>query len=98
MNKPTCNAIIEKNKKEIYKIAVLRLDGDFYESTKTVLDSLYDSVSVGGYVVIDDFGFPGCRIDSEDPAAKTPTKTVFNNDPRGVALSGGQAGNSQGSG
>jgi len=37
-------------------IAVLRLDGDYYESTRDALASLYDRVSPGGYVIIDDYG------------------------------------------
>jgi len=40
----------------IQKIAVLRLDGDYYESTRDALDSLYDDVSPGGYVIVDDYG------------------------------------------
>ena len=44
-------------------IAILRLDGDNYESTKVCLEHLYDNVVAGGYVIIDDFGSkPGCRI------------------------------------
>lgn len=46
----------------IGKIAILRLDGDWYESTKVCLDTLYDSVIDGGYIIIDDFGhWEGCR-------------------------------------
>jgi hypothetical protein len=37
-------------------IAVLRLDGDYYESTRDALTTLYDKVSAGGYIVIDDYG------------------------------------------
>ncbi len=39
---------------EIGPIAVLRLDGDWYESTKVCLDNLYDLVVPGGFVIIDD--------------------------------------------
>jgi Macrocin-O-methyltransferase (TylF) len=46
----------------IERLAVLRLDGDMYESTMDALASLYDKVSVGGFVIVDDFGaVPGCR-------------------------------------
>lgn len=40
----------------IERIAVLRLDADYYQSTLDVLNSLYDRVSPGGYVIIDDYG------------------------------------------
>jgi hypothetical protein len=38
------------------KISVLRLDTDWYESTKFELDNFYDRVSVGGVIIIDDYG------------------------------------------
>lgn len=37
-------------------LAVLRLDGDFYESTMDALRALEPRVSPGGYVIIDDYG------------------------------------------
>jgi len=40
----------------IEQLAVLRLDGDYYESTMVTLESLYPKVAVGGYVIIDDWG------------------------------------------
>lgn len=43
-------------------IAVLRLDGDWYASTKVCLDYLYDLVQPGGFVIIDDYGaYEGCK-------------------------------------
>lgn len=46
----------------IKKLAILRLDGDMYESTKDALVALYDKVSVHGYVIIDDYhAVEGCR-------------------------------------
>lgn len=46
----------------IETLAVLRLDGDLYESTMDALTSLYPKVSVGGYVIVDDYGaVKGCR-------------------------------------
>jgi O-methyltransferase len=36
-------------------IAVLRLDGDLYESTIQALDALYPRLSPGGYCIIDDY-------------------------------------------
>ena len=44
------------------QIAVLRLDTDWYESTKHELATFYDSVSPGGIVIIDDYGhWEGCK-------------------------------------
>lgn len=46
----------------IKSLAVLRLDGDLYESTMDVLNPLYDKVSRGGFVIVDDyFAFPPCK-------------------------------------
>ena len=43
-------------------VALLRLDGDWYASTRTCLAHLYAQVVPGGVVVIDDYGhWPGCR-------------------------------------
>lgn len=45
----------------IEKIAVARLDGDMYSSTMDSLRSLYPKVSIGGYIIIDDFAaVPSC--------------------------------------
>jgi hypothetical protein len=41
----------------IEKLAVLRIDGDMYESTMDALTSLYPKLSPGGYVVLDDVVF-----------------------------------------
>ena len=41
---------------KIDSIAVLRLDGDWYESTRCCLDNLYDLVSENGYIIVDDYG------------------------------------------
>lgn len=40
----------------IKKLSIMRLDGDFYESTMDGLTNLYDKLSVGGYAIIDDYG------------------------------------------
>ncbi len=40
----------------IEQIAVLRLDGDLYESTMDSLKALYPKLSKGGYLLIDDYG------------------------------------------
>jgi SAM-dependent methyltransferase len=46
----------------IGKLAVMRLDGDMYESTMDALVHLYPKLSKGGYVIVDDYGcFANCR-------------------------------------
>ena len=53
---------LPKDSPEIREIAILRLDGDWYASTKICLEHLYDKVVKGGFVIIDDYGyFEGCR-------------------------------------
>jgi hypothetical protein len=37
-------------------LSLMRLDGDFYESTRDSLRHLYDKLSIGGFVIIDDYG------------------------------------------
>jgi len=44
------------------RISVLHADGDYYESTLLTLQALYDRVSDGGLIILDDFGsFDGAR-------------------------------------
>lgn len=51
----------------IERLAVLRVDGDLYESTMDALKNLYPKLSVGGYVIVDDVGsLPPCRKAVED--------------------------------
>jgi len=47
---------IQENIDNIGEISVLRLDGDWYESTKICLEKLYDKVIDGGIILIDDYG------------------------------------------
>lgn len=39
------------------KICVLRLDTDWYESTKLEFETLYPRLSIGGVILIDDYGY-----------------------------------------
>ena len=51
----------------IKQLAVLRLDGDMYSSTMDALQSLYHRLSLGGYVIIDDYGaIPNCKQAVDD--------------------------------
>ena len=43
-------------------LALLRIDADLYESTRDALTAMYDRVSPGGFVIVDDYGcIPACR-------------------------------------
>eukprot|EP01105_Mastigella_eilhardi_P002280 TRINITY_DN1278_c0_g1_i4.p2 TRINITY_DN1278_c0_g1~~TRINITY_DN1278_c0_g1_i4.p2 ORF type:complete len:336 (-),score=77.90 TRINITY_DN1278_c0_g1_i4:49-1056(-) len=46
---------------QVNQLAVLRMDGDMYESTMDQLFNLYQKVSVGGVVIVDDYGLPECK-------------------------------------
>jgi O-methyltransferase len=49
------------------RLAVLRLDGDLYESTMEALVHLYPKLSVGGYLIVDDYAaVPACRQAVDD--------------------------------
>lgn len=49
------------------KIAVLRLDGDMYESTIDPLNHLFDRIPVGGWIVVDDYEVvPACKAAVHD--------------------------------
>jgi O-methyltransferase len=55
------------SKAKINSISILRLDGDWYESTKYCLENLYDLVTPGGYVISDDYGcWAGDKIAFEE--------------------------------
>ena len=44
------------------KIAVLRLDTDWYESTRAELEVLFPRLATGGVILIDDYGaWKGCK-------------------------------------
>lgn len=45
----------------IGNLALLRLDGDMYGSTITVLEQLYHKLSVGGFLILDDWLLSGAR-------------------------------------
>ena len=40
----------------IERLAIMRLDGDYYESTMDGLNALYDKLAPGGFAIIDDYG------------------------------------------
>jgi|SRR5688572_16291812 len=52
---------VPKTKTEIDQIAILRLDGDLYNSTRVCLLHLFPKVIEGGVVIIDDWSLKGCK-------------------------------------
>lgn len=57
-------------------IAILRLDGDWYESVKVCLDKLYPLVTKGGVVIIDDYyTWAGCARAVHDYLAETKSES-----------------------
>lgn len=67
----------------ISSLSILRLDGDHYESTMDALTALYDRLSPGGYVIVDDYGeekWTYCKKAVEDfrvsRSITTPLKRV----------------------
>jgi O-methyltransferase len=58
-------------------IAVLRLDGDWYDSTMVCLNNLYDKVVPGGVIILDDYDYwEGCTRAVHDflSARKLPVR------------------------
>lgn len=68
-------------------IALLHLDGDWYESIRVTLESLYDRVVENGFLIVDDYGlWPGCKQAVDEffsQRAITPTLRSGN---RGLAV------------
>lgn len=53
------------------RFAIVRLDGDLYESTWTALTELYPRLNPGGFTVIDDYGcIPACRAAVDEYRAR----------------------------
>ena len=60
-------------------IALLRLDGDWYDSTKICLEELYPRVRKHGVVVIDDYGhWAGCRTAVDEFVATQSAPIILN--------------------
>lgn len=56
------------------RIAMLRLDTDWYESTKVELETLFPRLSVGGVLIIDDYGhWEGAREAVDEYFANNPS-------------------------
>jgi O-methyltransferase/8-demethyl-8-(2,3-dimethoxy-alpha-L-rhamnosyl)tetracenomycin-C 4'-O-methyltransferase len=70
----------------IDRLAILRLDGDLYESTMDALVALYDKVSPGGIVIVDDYGIlESCRAAVTDfRSQRGVTEAIYRIDDSGV--------------
>jgi O-methyltransferase len=61
----------------INNIAVLHIDADWYDSVKIVLDTLYDRVVPGGFIILDDYGYwEGCERALNDYFVEHAIKNV----------------------
>ena len=70
---------IPENYFKIQKISILRLDCDWYASTKICLDYLYDKVVSGGIIIVDDYGcYEGCKKAVDEFLEKRSIKTFLN--------------------
>ena len=66
-------------------IALLRLDGDWYDSTMTCLDNLYDKVVANGIIIIDDYYcWEGCSKATHDFLSKNKLTDTIRSTPEGV--------------
>jgi hypothetical protein len=73
----------------IDRLALIRLDGDYYESTLDALSALYHRLAPGGFVIVDDYGedlWTDCRKAIEEfraahgiaePLVKVDAKCVW---------------------
>ena len=69
----------------ITQLALLRMDGDLYESTWDVLSALYHKVVPGGFIIIDDYDIPSCRQAIDDFRAQEGIhETIHKIDTNGV--------------
>lgn len=68
------------------QIAVLRLDGDLYESTMTCLVNLWPVVAQGGVVILDDYcSWEGCRKALHDFLSQHDIDGIIRESPGGVS-------------
>jgi hypothetical protein len=66
-------------------LALIRLDTDFYESTKVELEILYPKLVEGGALIIDDYGyFHGSRRATDEYFASLDPRPLLNRIDQGV--------------
>jgi len=57
-------------------IALLRLDGDLYESTKVSLEQLFPLLNTGGILIVDDWELTGCKKACNEYFATHPVEQI----------------------
>jgi hypothetical protein len=68
-------------------ISILRLDGDWYDSTMTCLDHLFDHVADGGLIIIDDYyDWEGCSRAVHDFFSKRSSPQRMRQSANGVSF------------
>ena len=73
-------------KNSVQKIALLRLDGDWYESTMTCLEAFYPKIVTNGVIIIDDYyQWDGCSRAVHDYLSKNGITDRIYQSKQGVA-------------
>jgi O-methyltransferase len=55
--------------------SIVRMDGDMHGSTMDALVNLYEGLSPGGFLIVDDFAHEPCRTAVEDFVAVAPSRS-----------------------
>jgi len=77
---------LPNRKDEIGEISFLRIDADWYESTKCCLENLYDKVVAGGYIFVDDYeSIIGCKKATDEFLKNKKLNAKLTFDKRGGA-------------
>ncbi|MGE0821069.1 MAG: TylF/MycF/NovP-related O-methyltransferase [Candidatus Binatia bacterium] len=59
------------------RVSLLHIDADWYNSVKVALETLYDKVVPGGFVVLDDYGYwEGCKKALDDYIAENGLRNI----------------------
>ena len=70
---------LPKDSPNINKIAILRIDADWYASTYICLDYLFEKVVKGGFVIFDDYGtYEGCQKAVDEYLSKKDNSYFLN--------------------
>jgi hypothetical protein len=70
---------LPKVRSQIDTVALLHMDGDWYDSSKTILANLYDNVIADGFIQVDDYGhWEGCKKAVKEFEASRNTRFKIN--------------------